>query len=84
MSNEGMTKPTRKEFASIALNQQGSDVVHRIRRAFHDLLEELELNGVCGADGREMALVRTKLEEASFFAVKAACSREHHQQKAAP
>jgi hypothetical protein len=50
------------------LNARGKELAEQIASDFDHLLGELEQ--VC-PDGREMALVRTKLEEACFFAKKA-------------
>lgn len=59
------------------LNEQGKAKAQRIAKAFDGLLSELE--GVGIVDGREMALVRTKLEEACFFAKKAMARRPENQ-----
>lgn len=57
-----------KEFQFHALNPEGASKAGQIALAFDDLLEELVT--LCPA-GRELSIVRTKLEEASFFAKKA-------------
>ena len=62
-----------KEFTVHMLNDQGKAKAAEIAQAFDDCLERLLK--VCPA-GRELALVRTKLEEASFFAKKAMASAE--------
>jgi hypothetical protein len=56
-------------FSSVKLNEEGLTKVEIIRRAFTDLLNavEYELPG----NSREISIVKTKLEEASFYAVKA-------------
>lgn len=50
------------------LNETGMERAARIATSFDALLTELE--AVC-PDSREMSIVRTKLEEACFFAKKA-------------
>ena len=59
----------RPEFDVHLLNDMGVRKATRIAVIFSRSLEELET--VCGADGREMAIVRTKLQEACFFAKRA-------------
>ena len=46
---------------------------------FEATLVALEQPGLCGAGGREMAIVRTKLEEACFFAKRAMAQRPESQ-----
>lgn len=59
------------------LNEQGMRKARNIQANFTTLLETLE--DICGPDGREVAIVRTKLEEASFFAKRAMAMRpENH------
>jgi hypothetical protein len=55
-------------FATHMLNDDGKTKAGFIAKTFDDAL--YALSTVC-PEGREMALVRTKLEEASFFAKKA-------------
>lgn len=50
------------------LNESGKQKAQQIAGSFSGLLGELEL--ICG-QGREIAIVKTKLEEACFFAKKA-------------
>ncbi len=57
-----------KEFSVHMLNPIGRQKAVEIAVAFDTCLEELE--AVC-PEGRELAIVRTKLEEACFFAKKA-------------
>jgi hypothetical protein len=66
----------RNEFAVHMLNEDAKDKAKVIASNFSNLLTALE--DVCGTPdghrgpgGREMAIVRTKLEEACFFAKKA-------------
>ncbi len=58
----------RKAFAVHMLNDDGKRKAQIIAAAFNDLVTVLE--GIC-PDGREAAIVVTKLEEACFFAKKA-------------
>jgi len=68
----------RPEFQVHVLNGVGIDKAREIADGFSAFLENLET--VCGDAGREMAIVRTKLEEACFFAKKAMASRPVNQQ----
>jgi hypothetical protein len=59
------------------LNATGKENARYLQDAFKSFLGALE--ETCGKDGREMAIVRTKLEEASFYAKRAMAMRpEHH------
>ena len=58
-----------KEFQVHMLNEQGKSKAHTIANAFDTLLNTLI--AINPESSREMSLVRTKLEEASFFAKKA-------------
>ena len=65
-------------FATHALNAVGRERATQVRAAFSDLLEELE--EIVGTDaGRELAIARTKLEEACFFVVKAVAVQARNQ-----
>lgn len=55
-------------FAVHMLTDDGKVKAREIAYAFNELLQRLD--AAC-PDGREMAIVRTKLEEACFFAKKA-------------
>lgn len=55
-------------FATHRLNEQGTALARDIGAEFHDLL--MYLNDNC-IHGRELALARTHLETACFFAKKA-------------
>jgi len=70
---------TRPEFSVHMLNELGKIRAGEIAAGFSNLLNELE--EICGYDGREMAIVRTKLEEASFFAKKAMAVQRINQQQ---
>ena len=59
------------------LNDLGKEKARHLQSIFTRFLADLEVH--CGKDGREMAIVRTKLEEASFYAKRAMAMRpEHH------
>ncbi len=58
----------RREFQVHKLNKNGLSAAAAIATCFSVCLETVE--EIAGADGREMALVRTKMEEACFFAKK--------------
>jgi hypothetical protein len=60
-----------KEFAVHMLNTAGKAKAARIAAAFDTLLDEIE--SLC-PEGRELAIVRTKLEEGCFFVKKAMAS----------
>jgi hypothetical protein len=51
------------------LNDQGIEKARILQKSFKEFLSSIE--EMCGSDGREMSIVRTKLEEASFFAKRA-------------
>jgi hypothetical protein len=59
------------------LNEQGKNSAKAIANAFDGLLTFLE--GECGA-GRELSIVKTKLEEACFFAKKAMANKSENQE----
>lgn len=60
-----------KEFQVHVLTEDGIAKAKLLASLFDGMLEELI--GICGStnNGREFAIVRTKLEEACFFAKKA-------------
>lgn len=71
-------KPSiRQEFQVHMLNQVGMQKARDIASSFSVLLNDLE--ELCGKDGREMALVRTGLQEASFFAKRAMAMNPENQ-----
>lgn len=55
-------------FSSVALSNRGLNKAANIATAFTILLHQLE--EIIPSTSREMSIVRTKLEEASFFAKK--------------
>lgn len=69
-----------KEFTSFALTQEGIQKVSKIRNVFDDLLEVLKTEL---KQGLEFSLVCTRLEEASFFAIKSVSFDPDNQQKPA-
>lgn len=56
----------RQEFQVHRLNEAGLEKAGKIAERFSTFLDDLE--ALCGADGRDIAIVRTKLQEANFFA----------------
>jgi len=67
----------RSEFDVHMLNDDGIAKARAIAETFSAALDALEAQ--CGADGREMAVVRTKLQEAAFFAKRAMAVRPENQ-----
>lgn len=59
----------RPEFAVHILNEEGIQKAKDIAFLFSEFLDKLE--SYIGPPGREVAIVKTKLEEAGFFAKKA-------------
>ncbi len=59
------------------LNEIGIGRAQAIQQAFESALAELER--LCGTEGREMAVVRTKLQEAAFFAKRAMAEKPENQ-----
>lgn len=67
----------RDEFKVHLLNETGLAKAHGIALAFSDLLVILEDYAPPGS--REMAIVRTKLQEAAFFAKRAMAIQPENQ-----
>lgn len=67
----------RPEFRVHLLNPSGIQKAREIAQAFSACLDKCEELGVTG---RELALVKTKLEEASFFAKKGMASLPENQE----
>lgn len=70
----------RKEFQVHRLNEQGMSKAERLAQVFSEALTKIE--EITGAEGREMAVVRTKLEEGSYFAKRAMAQRAENQEPA--
>jgi len=64
-------------FSSVKLSPAGIDAVNVIRDQFTYLLENLEIT--LPGNSREISIIRTKLEEASFYAVKAVRNYKENQ-----
>lgn len=67
----------RPEFQVHMLNDLGKARAKDIAVAFSDLLDRLEAQGITG---RDMALVKTKLEEACFVAKRGMASLPENQE----
>ena len=67
----------RAEFRVHLLNEDGIKKAVVLAEILESALDQIE--NICGHDGREMAIVRTKMEEASFFAKKSMASRVENQ-----
>lgn len=67
----------RPEFRVHILNTAGIEAAKALAQTFEAALHDIE--HFAGTEGREMAIVRTKLEEACFFAKKALASRPENQ-----
>ena len=66
-------------FAPHGLNETGGKKAGRIQQLFEGLMAEVES---ILTDGRELSLVRTKLQEASFFAVRGVAMKAENQIRA--
>lgn len=67
----------RDEFGVHILNDSGIAKAREIAEVYSRALVDLE--ALCGADGREMAIVKTKLQESAFFAKRAMAVRPENQ-----
>ncbi len=72
-----MPKTTNPLFQVHRLNKGGLEKAEELAGLFDDLLKGMERINL--RDGRELALARTHLEEACFFAKKALASNPAHQ-----
>ena len=64
-------------FSTVVLSAAGIEKVNVIRDLFTYLLENLE--ATLPGNSREISIIRTKLEEASFYAVKAVRNYKENQ-----
>jgi len=64
------------QFGSHMLNEGGKIKAREVGDAFAQLVTELKTRGV---DGRELAIVLTKLEEACFFAKRSVATKPENQ-----
>ena len=64
-------------FSTVALSAAGIEAVNVIRDQFTYLLENLDI--ILPGNSREISIIRTKLEEASFYAVKAVRNYKENQ-----
>lgn len=67
----------RPEFQVHMLNDAGKTKARALALIFSTALEQIEATGVTG---RELALVKTKLEEASYFAKRGIASLPENQE----
>jgi len=65
-----------KEFETYILNEEGKCLASSITAVFDNALEHLKK---CCFEGREFAIVKTKLEEACFFAKKSMSTNPDNQ-----
>ena len=65
------------QFGSHMLNAQGKLIARDIGDRFAALLDQLKERGV---DGRELAIVATKMEEACFFAKRSIATKPENQE----
>ena len=68
--------PVHSLFGYKNLNAKGVHATQQVAESFSNLLDEL--TSYC-PEGREFSIVKTKLEEASFFAKKAVSSSPENQ-----
>jgi hypothetical protein len=68
----------RAEFRVHRLTEDGIAKARLLAEVFERALADIE--HFAGEDGREMAIVRTKMEEACFFAKKAMANRPENQE----
>lgn len=71
----------RDEFAVHTLNESGKNRAQLLAASFARCLDEVEALTGSLNNGRELALVRTKMEEACFFAKKAMAKQLVNQQQ---
>jgi hypothetical protein len=64
------------------LNERGMVCANQIAAAFNELLEKLTM--ICPGNQREFSIVKTKLEEAAFFAKKSMAKLPENQEEKIP
>lgn len=69
----------RDEFQVHMLNADGKEAAVTLAGLFTTLLDRLDT--LCGSNSREMEIVRTKLQEASFFAKRAIAVQAQYQER---
>lgn len=92
--NDRPIPPIRDEFAVHMLNERGKMRAHELAFRFSQLLEDIESIAArapaadlserdtrTGSNARELALVRTKLQEAAFFAKRAIAVLPENQER---
>lgn len=80
MRNKNKEFPiNNSEFQFYKLNENGLDECEQVARLFDDFLADLEHTLSHKGDPRCIAIVKTKLEEACFFAKKAAALKLDNQ-----
>lgn len=72
-----MTTRDESLFQVHVLNELGMEKARELQALFENFLGDVELT--CGSEGREMAVVRTKLQEAAFFAKRSMAMRPENQ-----
>ena len=72
----------RSEFSVHLLNPQGIKKAEALAEVFSVALSGIE--ALCGPEGREMAIVKTKMQEAAFFAKRAMAIRVENQKEGPP
>ncbi len=69
----------RAEFATTQLNERGTTKSDAVREDFSNFLDALGRLAGSEAGAREMAIVRTKLQEAAMFAQRAVAADPSNQ-----
>ncbi len=74
-----MSMGIRPEFQTHTLNEEGKANAEQLAMGFSNLMYLVEMFGL-GGDGRALALAKTKLEEACFFAKRAMATKSSNQE----
>jgi hypothetical protein len=64
-------------FSTVQLSSEGLRKVNTLRESFTEMVEIIE--AILPGNSREISIIRTKLEEASFYAVKAVRNYKENQ-----